>query len=74
MHVVGGICFVFYLSCMFLTFVYVLLHVVCFFVEFKEMVCAMSSMFHPDPWIAQEKKLKLFVDELFVAASDIFGH
>ena len=45
-----------------------------FFVEFKEMVCAMSSMFHPDPWIAQEKKLKLFVDELFVAASDIFGH
>jgi hypothetical protein len=41
------------------------------FIEFKEILCAISHILYPDPWTPSHKKLKLLLDHMFLHASDI---
>ena len=43
------------------------------FDEFKEVLCAISFILNSNPWTPSHKKLQIFLDNIFTAASEILG-
>jgi hypothetical protein len=41
------------------------------FEEFKEVLCAIAFMLFPDPWTPAHKRLKMFFEDIFAAASKV---
>ena len=43
------------------------------FDEFKEVLCAVAFILNSNPWTPSHKKLQIFLDHIFTAASEILG-
>ena len=43
------------------------------FDEFKEVLCAVAFILNSNPWTPSHKKLQIFLDNIFTAASEILG-